>query len=156
MNNSIFRLVLWIVLLLSAGSLLGLITKNAIPSWYEGLNRSSLTPPNYVFGIAWSILYMMIATSCWWLWEHDEFMHVKPLRRLMAINLLLNWLWTPVFFYLQYTGLALLIIGLLLVSIIAMVRLARIEARPVMWLLTPYLLWVMFALYLNAFIFIYN
>jgi len=74
------RLIIWILSLMLIGSLIGALTKGGVSGWYADINRSPLTPPNYVFGIAWSILYAMIATSGWIIWESKSFSCLSLLK----------------------------------------------------------------------------
>ena len=63
------RLMLWVIILVTAGSGIGYLTQGNIDQWYSDLIKSSLTPPNYMFGIVWSVLYVLIATAGWLIWE---------------------------------------------------------------------------------------
>jgi benzodiazapine receptor len=65
-NKSKFSLIIWIVALIAIGGVIGSLTKPEISTWYSALNRSTLTPPNYIFPIAWTILYGIIG-ACGWL-----------------------------------------------------------------------------------------
>ena len=68
-NKGYIKLIIWIISLILIGSVLGNLTKSSVDTWYQALNRSPLTPPDYIFGVAWSILYAMIAVSGWLIWE---------------------------------------------------------------------------------------
>ena len=90
---------------------------------------------------------MLIAIAGWRIWR------IAPdsgAMRLWGLQLLLNYLWSPVFFGLQRPGLALLVIVALLAAIVGFVALARPLDRPAAWLFVPYALWVAFATLLNA------
>jgi hypothetical protein len=64
-NKNHFSLIIWIVALIVIGGVIGSLTKPEISAWYSTLNRSPLTPPNYVFPVAWTILYGIIG-GCGW------------------------------------------------------------------------------------------
>ena len=64
-SKSYIKLTIWILTLMLVGSVIGSLTKSSIDTWDQTLSRSSLTQPDYVFGIAWSILYATIAFSGW-------------------------------------------------------------------------------------------
>jgi tryptophan-rich sensory protein len=149
-------LVIWIIFLLLISSGIGKLTQASMYPWYHEISRSMLTPPGYVFGIVWPVLYVLIAISGWTLWKHRNLPELKPLRIAFIIQLIINWLWTPFFFYFHWIGIGLLCIGL----IIALVTLIMIRAlknmRVVSWLLLPYWLWSLFAFYLNFFIWSHN
>ena len=92
------RLAISIAFLISIGSLLGFLTKNSVGGWYKTLNISPLSPPNYVFSIVWTILYAMIATAGWMIWEANPDQEIEVLKKLYVAQLIANWSWTPLFF----------------------------------------------------------
>lgn len=116
--------------------------------WYQQLNKSALTPPGYVFGVVWPILYVLMAIA-----TSRTFAAVAPL---FFIQLMLNALWSWLFFAAQMPLVALLdiIILIALNGIIArnMYRADKLSAL----IYTPYILWLCFAAYLNLAIVIYN
>jgi tryptophan-rich sensory protein len=118
--------------------------------WYNDLKKSSLTPPGYVFGIAWSILYLFIAISflfnkiyCFNCEENIFFM----------IQLFLNLIWTPVFFKFKMIKLSLFIILFIIYFTIRYINISKSISKI---LLIPYLLWLFIALYFNLYIVINN
>jgi|Laugresu1bdmlbsd_1035121.scaffolds.fasta_scaffold15883_2 benzodiazapine receptor len=121
--------------------------------WYESLNKSKLTPPNYVFSIAWSILYFMIFLS------FIFYVKDKPSNTglaLFTIQLILNLSWAPIFFSLKKPTLALIIIIIMWIFILATIINFYKTNRTSCYLLMPYFIWVSFATYLNFFIVINN
>lgn len=117
-------------------------------SWYEGLAKPPLTPPNWLFAPVWSLLYLGIAVAGWLVWRARPG-RSRPLA-LWASQLLLNALWSLLFFGLHLPGLALLEIGVLLVIVIAAAG-VFFRLHPVAGgLFVPYAAWVGFATYLNA------
>ncbi|GLK85371.1 TspO/MBR family protein [Ancylobacter defluvii] len=148
---SFFRLVVSVGLCLAVGAIGSLATTPKIPTWYAGLAKPSWTPPDAVFPVVWTTLYVLMAVTLWRLWHlHPP----SPARRLAVVlffvQLALNALWSPVFFGLEATGAALAVIILLIgavgATIVASARLDTIAA----WLLAPYLLWIAYATALNA------
>jgi len=115
---------------------------------YAALQRPAFAPPNWVFGPVWTLLYLMIAVAGWRLWRRAGWSHRAS--RLWLLQIGLNALWTPLFFGLQWRGVALLEIVLLWAAILATIFAARAVDRPASWLLVPYLCWVSFASVLNA------
>lgn len=152
-NKNYLSLVVWIVALIAIGSIICSLTKPEISTWYSALNRSPLSPPNYVFPVAWTVLYTLIAICGWLIWGASSF---PKLKVLYVIGLILNWSWTPLFFHYHLTGVALIVlIGMdILVSMI--ILLAYNKMRTVSMLMTPYLLWILFATHLNFYIWHYN
>jgi tryptophan-rich sensory protein len=120
-------------------------------SWYAALAKPSFTPPNWVFGPVWTVLYLLMGIAAFLIWRKGlASAGVKTALAWFLVQLGLNALWTPVFFGLHRIGLALAVIVLLGAAIVAtMYRFFRIS-RPAGLLLVPYLLWVSFATVLNA------
>lgn len=122
-------------------------------AWYAQLHKPVWTPPNLVFPVIWSILYLMIAVVGWLIFSRAT----RPLKVFWLIQLLLNGLWSWLFFGLHRTDLGLIDIITLWCCIAAMLCLARVsEQVAVVWLMLPYLLWVFCAALLNGYIFLYN
>lgn len=135
---------------------LGMLTQANIPSWYEELNKSGLTPPGPVFSIVWSILYALLAIVGWVLWCSRNESEMRSVFYLYSVQMLMNWAWTPLFFVLHWTGLGFLWIlvmagltGLLILSL-------KNKKESIAILLLPYLVWLLFAAYLNGMIWLLN
>ncbi|WP_018680481.1 TspO/MBR family protein [Actinokineospora enzanensis] len=110
---------------------------------YGGLARPSWAPPAWVFGPVWTVLYAMIAVSGWIAWQRAGFSWV------FAVQLVLNAVWTPLFFGAGLYGLAFVDIAVLWVMIGVNVVVFRRVSRVSAGLLLPYWLWVTFAAVLN-------
>lgn len=134
------------LLLVSAAALFGAQFEPG--AWYAALRKPPLTPPNWLFGPAWTVLYLSIAVAGWLVWRAPR---KEPLAlALWGIQLALNAAWSWLFFGLQRPGLALIEIGVLLVLILATtVAFFRVR-RMAGVLFAPYAAWVSFAAYLNA------
>ncbi len=154
-NKKYLSLIIWIIALLAIGSIIGSITKPEVDSWYRGLQRSSLTPPNYVFPVAWTILYAIIGICGWLIWSSKS-LPVTIIKTLYITQLILNWSWTPLFFYYHLTGLALIILFSMDLLVGALICVAYTKIRSVSLLMVPYLCWLLFASYLNLYIWLYN
>mgnify|MGYP006277177873 CR=1 FL=1 len=118
--------------------------------WYASLERPPLAPPNWIFGPVWTALYLAIAVAAYLVWRRREDRPVGPALGLWGTQLVLNALWSWLFFGLQRPGLALAEILVLLAAILATVVAFGRISRPAAGLLVPYGLWVAFATYLNA------
>lgn len=150
------KLIIWIVVFEVIGFLLGMLTKANIYPWYEGLTKSTLTPPGSVFSIAWSILYALIATVGWVIWKNRKNINSKVLVYLYFIQLVMNWLWTPLFFQLHWIGFSFLWI-IVLAFLNGMIIFGLKSEKPKIALaLIPYFLWLVFATYLNGVIWAQN
>lgn len=125
---------------------------SAIQNWYMDLEKSCLTPPNWVFAPVWTFLYTLMGVAVWRIWKMRKETDVRPALGLFCLQLIFNFIWTPLFFGAQEFTLAFIDITILAVLIAATIRMfLNIDA----WagrLMMPYLLWVGFASYLNGYI----
>jgi len=117
--------------------------------WYEGLKKPFWTPPNSVFGPAWTMLYVLMATSAWLVWKSAGMAKAKGALAIYLFQLLLNASWSLVFFGWHRMGLGFVNIVFLWLAIAATVRLFWRHNQVAAILLVPYLLWVGFAGLLN-------
>lgn len=129
----------------------------SIPTWYAQLNKPPFSPPNWVFGPVWTLLYFLMGVSVWLIWTHKkQTKEVKKGLKVFGIQLALNFFWSILFFGLHLPIVALIeIITLwtaILVTIIQFYKVNKIAA----YLLIPYLLWVSFASILNFAIVVLN
>ena len=147
------HLFLWVAVLLAIGSVIGQITRTGIDNWYETIQRSPFTPPNYVFGIAWSINYTLIGVAGWILWQNHK---IAQLKSLFIIQLGLNWIYSPVFFIFHDIIWSFLITIALVVIVGVIVIRAYSKNKVFSALLLPYLFWLMYACYLTGYIMVYN
>lgn len=148
--NKISKIILVVILLEIIGYLLGLMTKNNLV-WYANLNKSSLTPPNYFFGIAWSILYAILGYVLWYVWHSNN-----KLKFLFAVQMALNWSWTPVFFHFKLISLAAFILSIITTVNLYLTFSLWQSDRTISLLITPYILWLSLASYLNLYIVWFN
>ncbi len=117
--------------------------------WYYSLNKSPLTPPAAVFPIAWTILYIMIALSLFF-YIKDGLRQEKIIPLVIFITqIILNLLWTPVFFESHDIKLAFFIIIALIILVFINIILFYKKSKTAAFLLIPYFLWLIFAAYLN-------
>lgn len=121
--------------------------------WYATLAKPSWTPPNWVFGPVWSVLYVMIAVAGWLAWRAEG--HATSVW-IWLVALVANGLWSYLFFGLHQIGLALLCICVLLAAIVGFIVSAWRPSRGAAWLFVPYLAWVGYATSLNAGIWLLN
>ena len=118
--------------------------------WYASLDKSPLTPPGFVFPIVWTTLYLMMGIALWRFWEADVPRAAKSSgTAVFAGQLVLNGLWSYLFFGLHRPDLALIDIVLMWTAIAASIAAFSRVRRSAALLLVPYLAWVTFAAYLN-------
>ena len=155
-TKNLLSLIIWIVALIAIGGVIGSLTKPEISAWYNTLHRAPLTPPNYVFPIAWTILYGMIGACGWLIWGASSFPKLSIIKTLYVAQLILNWSWTPLFFHYHLTGLSLVVLVAMGILVGILIFLAYRKMRAVSLLMFPYLSWILFATYLNFYIWQYN
>ena len=115
---------------------------------YAQLVWPAFAPPNWLFGPVWTALYIMMAVAAWRVWQRAGAW--SPALRAWYVQLVLNALWTPVFFGLGWRGVALMAMIALWIAILITALRFRSHDRTAFWLMLPYLTWVSFALLLNA------
>jgi translocator protein len=145
------KLIMWVVSFQLVSIAIGWLMKTPLDSWYLSLVKSPLTPPGYVFGVVWPVLYLLLAIVGWRLWQLKDNGQVKKLKKLYAVQMLINWAWTPVYFSMQMMGLALGMIAAMILLTMYLIREILHYNRAFSLLLVPYLIWISFAFYLNYF-----
>jgi benzodiazapine receptor len=133
-----------------AGFIGSIFTRPAISTWYAELQKPRFTPPDYVFGPVWISLYILMGIAAFLIWRKG--FHHRVVKRALAIfgvQLVLNALWSFLFFGLRSPLAGLIGIFILGVAIILTVRSFLMVSRPAGLLLSPYFLWVSFATGLN-------
>jgi translocator protein len=118
-------------------------------AWYENLAKPSWRPPNWLFGPVWAVLYGMIAVSGWLVWDAAGWAGAAVPLAIYAVQLVLNALWSGIFFGLRKLGWAIVEMVLLWISILGCIVTFHTIHAGAAWLLLPYLVWVSFAMVLN-------
>lgn len=136
-------LLVFVIVVAAAASFGGLFMPGA---WYEALAKPTWTPPNWVFGPVWAVLYAMIAVAGWRVWLKDG---QSALLVIWIVGLILNALWSWLMFGQHLIGWALVDIFMLLVLIVAFIGAAWPRDRFAALLFVPYAAWVSFATALN-------
>ena len=116
--------------------------------WYQNLNKSNLNPPGYIFGIVWPILYFLMSISA--------YRTFNSIKNLFYIQLILNTIWSWLFFSFHMPLISLIDINLLIfLNIFILFKMLKVDIfSGVIYL--PYIMWLVFASYLNVFIVLYN
>jgi benzodiazapine receptor len=145
------------VMLAEGAGLIGtFFTIHAIPAWYAYLSKPSFSPPNWLFGPVWTILYLLMGIAAYRIWSCQKSASRQKALSAYFVQLALNALWTPVFFGLHALGLGLIIICAMCIAIlITIFRFWRID-RTAAYLLCPYIAWVSFATALNIVLLMLN
>lgn len=157
LKKDLGKLVIMLVVSLGAGFIGSLFTFQAIPTWYAGLERTSLTPPNWVFGPVWTTLYILMAIAAFLVWrEEAKKEKVKEALQLFGLQLVLNILWSILFFGSHLILSAYVEILFLLASVILTTIWFYRVNKTAAYLLIPYILWVSFASILNLLTYLAN
>ena len=141
---------------LAIGGLSGIATADAINNWYVNVNKPSFNPPNWVFGPVWTALYAMMGIALGLVYNSTTPLSKTKAYSFFGIQLLLNGLWSILFFSMQNPAMAMVDILILLVFIGLSIKSFAPFSKTAAWLLIPYILWVTFASVLNAFIWYLN
>lgn len=145
-------------LLLSAvvSGLGGAITATSVGTWYQTLERSALSPPDWVFGPVWTTLFIFMAVAGWRVWRQEASQARKQALFVYGLQLALNLLWSFLFFGLQQIGWSLVeIVVLLLVILVNTVLFWRLD-RLAGALFVPYAAWVSYATILTGTLWLLN
>jgi len=139
----------------------GLATATNVNGWYATADKAPWSPPNWVFGPVWTLLYTAMAVAAWLVWRRRA-EETRPALTAYAVQLVLNLLWTPVFFGLYPVlgtpalWIAFGIIVALAVAVAVTVLYFGPISRTAGLLLLPYFAWVVFASSLNLWAALYN
>jgi len=151
------RLICSVSACLLTGFLGSYATRDSITTWYAELSRPSFTPPGWTFGVVWPVLYVMMGISAFLIWNVGiDRPQVKVALGVFALQLILNGLWTPIFFGQHLIGLALVEIIMMWAAILLTILVFWRVSKPAALLLLPYIFWVSFAVVLNASLFLLN
>ena len=134
---------------------LGVLLSGNYGDLYTRLEKPPLAPPSWLFPVAWSILYVLMGVAAGLVCRADHLGRTRALR-LYYVQLVVNILWPVIFFRFELLSVALVWLAVLLMLVLITWRRFREIDRIAGWLLVPYLVWCLFAFYLNAGIVILN
>ena len=137
-----------------AGFLSGIISMGGIKT-FDMLNKPFLSPPGFIFPIVWTILYVLMGISSYLIYNENDY-HSGCCLKIYLINLFVNFLWSPIFFGLNLRLFSLVWIIVLDLIIIYMIICFYKVNKKAAYLQIPYLIWVLFATYLNLSVYILN
>ncbi len=151
------RLIASILIPLIVGFIGSIVTITEIPTWYAALSKPAWAPPNWLFGPVWTILYILMGIALYLVWR--EGLNRRDVRFAILIfgaQLVLNLLWSIVFFSYHALLGSFFLIMLLWLVILANIIAFSIISKPAGLLLVPYIVWVSIASYLNYSVYILN
>lgn len=153
--NNFFRLVVSVLISELAGIVGSIFTAPSVAGWYASLVKPALNPPAWVFGPVWTTLFAFMGVSAFLIWSsyaaasEGKKKTIRLALALFGLQLVLNTLWSIVFFGLHSPGGAFVEIIVLWLAILSTIVCFAKISRPAAWLLLPYILWVSFAMFLN-------
>ena len=155
-TRKIYIAVVCISIPILVGALAGYATATGVDSWYAGLNKPTFNPPNWVFAPVWTTLYTLMGVSLYLVVVRSAGAVRSNGILVFGIQLALNFIWSFLFFYFEWVGIALIDIIFLWIAIIWMIRVFWKIYPLAAYLQVPYLCWVTFATVLNASIWMLN
>ena len=150
--NKISRIAIVVIICLAVGYLSGMVTRASITTWYPTLVKPSFNPPNWIFAPVWTSLYVMMGVAAGLIWNQitTQKSAVTKALQFFIIELVLNALWSYLFFGLHNLMLATIEVVLLWLMIFETYsQFAKIN-KTASYLMLPYLAWVSFASVLTA------
>lgn len=144
------QLVLWIVAFELISSLIGYLTQGQVDGWYASLEKPAFSPPNWLFPIAWTTLYALIAVAGFRIWHLPHGEKRAKLLRVFTVYMAMNWSWSFIFFTLHMLLAGFVWILLMIMLTVTLIVKLRHVDRLSSWFLVPLLLWTVFASYLNG------
>lgn len=150
MRKVLPKILIAVAICLGIGFFSGFATQSSIDTWYATLNKPFFNPPNWIFAPVWTILYVLMGIAAGIVWSKG-FYHkwVQTALYHFIFQLLLNGLWSIVFFGFKSPGLALLVIIALIILLLLTIKWFKVVSKTAAYLLLPYLIWVLFASVLN-------
>ena len=150
-KNKFLSLILFLIITFSASFIGGLVSISFKEPWYSGLIKSSYNPPDWIFAPVWTTLYLMMTMAIWFFW-HNKKRDINTVY-IYFIHIVFNTTWSIVFFGLHQIFLAFIVLICLIIVLI--IRFKRVTFVSY-YLMIPYLLWCLYALFLNYNLLILN
>ncbi|WP_103069545.1 TspO/MBR family protein [Aquimarina sediminis] len=150
MKKKLFRISIALLLCVLIGFLSSIATQTSLNTWYSSLNKPSFTPPNWIYGPTWVLLYILMGIAAGIVWSKG-FYHkwVKTALYHFGFQLLLSAAWPIIFFGLQNPLIALLDIIALFILLLFTIKWFTVVNSTAAYLLIPYVIWVAFVTALN-------
>lgn len=149
-TRSVIALAACVTAAFSAGAVGGLLSGGGVKDWYPSLAKPAWTPPGWIFGPVWGLLYLLMGIAAWRVWRRDGIREARLSLGVFALQLLANAGWSGIFFGLREPSLAFVEIVALWLLVAATTWLFSARDRTAAILMAPYLGWVSFAVLLNG------
>ena len=148
--------IICLLIPLIIGGISGFATAHGIHDWYITLHKPSFNPPNYLFGPVWTFLYVLMGISLFMIWRSPKGKKRSDALTIFIIQLILNFLWSFLFFRFRLISFAMMDLALIWIAILLMIIIFKRVSKTAAFLQLPYLLWVSFAAILNGAIWFLN
>ncbi len=156
-KNDLAKLIVAILVPQAAGALGSLFTAPSISTWYSTLIKPSFNPPSWIFAPVWTALFLLMGIAAFLVWKRGwEKREVRIALGIFGGQLILNILWSALFFGLHSPLAAFVEVIILWLAILGTILVFRKISKTAAWLLVPYILWVSFASLLNFSLMILN
>lgn len=152
--KKILSLLIFVLLAFGASAWGGLVTSFYKEPWYSTLIKPTFNPPDWIFAPAWITLYLAMSIAIWLIWINPK--KTEKIIYIYFIHLLVNASWSVVFFALHQIFLALVVIVIILLLVLWLIKLYYPINKLSSFLMTPYLVWLVFAFVLNLNILLLN
>ena len=149
------KLVFW-VLLCQIPAWVGMNIVQHNMTWYHGLQKPMFSPPDWLFGMVWAVLYVLMAVSAYYLTCKGINANNRKALWIFIVQLALNAMWTPVFFGMHAMMLSMVIVLGMIILTAWYMRAAKKTSHAAVWLMMPYLAWISFAWILNTSMWLMN
>ena len=153
-KNKFLSLILFLIITFSASFIGGLVSISFKEPWYSELIKSSYNPPDWIFAPVWTTLYLMMTMAIWFFW-HNKKRDINTVY-IYFIHIVFNTTWSIVFFGLHQIFLAFIVLIVLICLIIVLIIRFKRVTFVSYYLMIPYLLWCLYALFLNYNLLILN
>ena len=154
LKNKFISFILFFIITYSASFIGGMATISFKEPWYSELIKSNYNPPDWIFAPVWTTLYLMMTLAIWFFW-HSKNRHMNTIY-IYFIHIVFNTTWSIVFFGLHQILFALIVLLILIfLIVILIIRFKRVNLVSY-YLMIPYLLWTLYALFLNFNLLILN
>ena len=155
-KQNIIKLILAIIICQLAGIVGSIFTSPNITTWYASIVKPAFNPPNWIFAPVWTTLFLLMGISLYLIIKEKQTPKIRLAEGIFAIQLILNIIWSVLFFGLNNIGAAFAEIIILWIAIAATIYYFYKISKPAAYLLVPYIAWVSFATILNYSIFMLN
>ena len=154
LKNKFLSFILFLIITYTASFIGGLVTIRFKEPWYSGLVKSNYNPPDWIFAPVWTTLYLMMTMAIWFFW-HNKKRDINTVY-IYFIHIVFNTTWSIVFFGLHQIFLAFIVLIVLICLIIVLIIRFKRVTFVSYYLMIPYLLWCLYALFLNYNLLILN